>query len=149
MCIRDRLGLVPHPDLGEFGHVFYDLDDLTICDANTLKGGAPERLDLIDAEGRRWAVRSVVRVGRAGGFLPWVLGALVGWNRYRLDYELEAAQPVTLDYVKDRVGAVEQVFGNLDDYTEEHEAETADRLAKIRRAKTISRVAKLTEWGGF
>jgi hypothetical protein len=51
--------------------------------------------------------------------------------------------------VKDRACAEVQVFGDLDDHTEEHPADTGARIPRISAAKTITEVAKLSEWEGF
>lgn len=143
------LGFAPDSNLGEIGHVFPDLDSLTVCRAYTLKLGMPDGLELIDATGARWKLQTVEKVRRHGPLASWLIAAPLNWQRYRVDYELEPLPAMTLAEVKDRVCAEVQVFGDLDDYTDEYQAETAARISRIRRAKTIAQVAKLTEWEGF
>ena len=143
------LGFTPDPNLGEFGYVFPDLESLTVCRAYTLKLGMPDGLELVDAGGARWKVRAVEKVRRYGPLASWLIAATLNWQRYLVDYDLEPLPAMTLAEVKDRVCAEVQVFGDLDDYNEEHEAETAARIARIRAAKTIARVAELADWDGF
>ena len=143
------IGFTPDPDLGEFGYVFPDLESLTVCRAYTLKLGMPDGLELIDAGGARWKVKTVEKVRRHGPLALWLVAATLNWQRYVVDYDLEPLPPVTLAELQDRVCAEVQVFGGLDDYIDEHEAETAARIDKIRKAKTIAQVATLTEWEGF
>lgn len=143
------LGFTPSKDYGEFGWQFRDLDSLTVDSAQGAQSRAPIPPELIDANGQRWTVKSWRKVGRYGALFPWLLGGASGWNRYRGDYDLEPLPAVTLEQVQDRVCAVLTVFGEADDYTPEHEAETAALLAKIRKATSISRIAKLADWDGF
>ena len=143
------LGFMPEADLGEIGHVFPDLDSLTVCRAYTLKLRMPDGMELIDATGARWKVKTVDKVRRHGPLASWLIAAALNWQRYRVDYELEPLPALTLAEVKDRVCAEVQVFGDLDGPTEDDKAETAAQISRIRRAKTIAQVAKLTEWEGF
>jgi hypothetical protein len=149
-CFRfPLLGFTPDPGLGEIGYVFPDLESLTVCRAYTLKLGMPEGLELIDAGGARWKVRAVEKVRRHGPLGWWLIGAPLNWQRYRVDYELEPLPAVTLAEVQDRVCAEVQMFGDLDNPSEADQAHTAATVAKIRRAKTIAKVAELSEWKAF
>lgn len=143
------LGFTPDSELGEFGYVFPDLESLTVCRAYTLKLGMPEGLELIDAGGARWKVRAIEKVRRHGPLALWLIAAPLNWQRYRVDYDLEPLPAVTLAEVQERVCAEMQVFGGLDNPSEADQAHTAATLAKIRSAKTIARVAELSEWEGF
>jgi hypothetical protein len=143
------LGFSPDPNLGELGYMFPDLESLTICRGYTLKTRTPDDLELVDAGGARWKVKRVEKRSRYGPLAFWLVAATLNWQRYRVEYDLEPLPAMTLADVQERVCAVEQAFGDLDDYTEEYAAETAARLAKIRKAKSIARVAKLAEWEGF
>lgn len=52
---------------------FEDLNTLTSCGPRTLKNNMQIGMELIDAEGRRWGVRSIRRTGRDQPLLRWLI----------------------------------------------------------------------------
>src|SRR3990167_7537060 len=70
-----------------------DLDALTTCGPRTLTEGLQVGVELVDAEGRRWIVSSVLRTGRAGSLLSRLMP---GPAQFRIVHELELLAPLSL-----------------------------------------------------
>jgi hypothetical protein len=87
---------------------FQDLDRLTKCGPRTLKEDIQCGMELIDAEGRRWVVRSIKRTGRAGSLLSMLLP--FGPPQSRIEHELEPLEQVTLEDVRRRACAAMRAF---------------------------------------
>ena len=77
-------------DLNIWG--FQDLDRLTRCGPRTLKEDTQIGMEFVDADGRRWGVRSVRRTGRAGSLFSLLLP--FGPPQSRIEHDLEL--PVVL-----------------------------------------------------
>lgn len=112
-----------------------DLDALTTCGSRTLKDGLQLGMELIDADGRRWLVHSVKRIGRAGSLFRRLLYSPA---QLRIEHELEALQPVSLAETQDRVCAA--MKAHPDFWCQEDELDTVLRaqLAEVTAATTIS-----------
>jgi len=93
------------PDLEIWG--FQDLDRLTKCGPRTLRNNMQAGMELIDADGRRWIVRSVRKSGRTGSLLSLLLTAV---PQSRIEHELEPLQAVTLDDVRRRASAAMEAY---------------------------------------
>jgi hypothetical protein len=127
------------PDLENWG--FRDLNTLTSCGPRTLKDGSQIGMELIDANGRRWVVRSVQRTGRAGSLISWLASSLLSATpQSRIEHELEVVEPLSLMQVQDRACASLEAFPQ--DYCAEDERETvlASLLAKVRETKTVAEI---------
>lgn len=129
---------------------FQDIDTLTSCGPRTLKDHMQIGMELIDADGRRWIVRSVRRTGRAGSFLSW-LGSLVFLStpQSRIEHELDALEPVSLADGQARACASLEAYPH--DYCADDEMETvlAPLLAEVRRTKAIAEIHGLLGLDSF
>lgn len=121
-------------------HGFDDLNELTTCGPRTLKKQHQVDMEIVDADGRRWVVRSVRRTGRALPLLQWLLWAVLeAGSRSRVEYELDTMQPVSLADVKARVRAwmesdpIPSVEGEETDEEELARIDAADSIAEVRR----------------
>lgn len=136
------------PDLEMWA--FNDLDTLTSCGPKTLKDNMQDGLELIDADGRRWIVRSVTRVGRAESLLKSALSILLfATPQSRIDHELEALEPLSLDEVKARACAMLEAFP--EDYGQYDESDNvlAPLLAQVRAARDVASLPDLLGLDSF
>ena len=133
-CRFPVLGFTPDADVWGFP----DMDGLTSCGPRTLKKDMQSGMELVDADGRRWVVRSVRRTGRAGSLLPWLLRSLLATPQWRIEHELEPLPPVSLEEAQARVCAA--MAAHPDYWCEEDERATVlpARLAEVRATKTIA-----------
>lgn len=107
-----------------------DLEALTVCGPLTLMEAKLSGMELMDTEGRRWAVRSVRRMGPAkSGLARLVEPLLYGKRTSRIGHELSALTPLQLAEVKDRLGAGIEAFP--DDWGDDAE-KVAGRWAEVR-----------------
>lgn len=120
---------------------FQDLDRLTRCGPRTLKEDMQRGMELIDSEGRRWAVRSIRRTGRAGSLLSLLLP--FGPAQSRIEHELEALEPVTLEEVRRRARQATETFA--ENYSDEEQAEFEQLLVAVGRAAKIAEVYDLLQ----
>jgi hypothetical protein len=120
---------------------FQDLDRLTRCGPRTLKEDMQRGMELIDAGGRRWAVRSIRRTGRAGSLLSLLLP--FGPAQSRIEHELEALEPVTLEEVRRRARQATETF--MENYNDEERAEFEQLLVAVGRAANIAEVYDLLQ----
>lgn len=122
---------------------FRDLDTLTRCGPRTLKEGTQTGMELIDAAGSRWVVRSISRTGRAGSwvslFLPF------GPRQSRIEQDLEPLEKVLLEEVQRRACAAMEA--HAEDYSDgdEDEAEFKALLAKVRKTRKIAAIYDLLQ----
>jgi hypothetical protein len=120
---------------------FPDINTLTSCGPRTLKNNMQAGMELVDADGRRWIVRSVRRVGRARPLVKWVVSALLtGTPQFRIEHELEQLESVTLSEAQARVCA------SLRAFQEDFGAEEQDgvfferRVAEVSNTRTIAAI---------
>jgi hypothetical protein len=118
---------------------FADIETLTSCGPLTLKDNMQAGLELIDAEGRRFRVRSIRRIGRVA---PWwktlVMDLLTLKPQSRIEHELEPLEPISLSEVKRRVCTGLEEFSG--DYCADDQREEIlePMLAQVRSAKSIA-----------
>jgi len=122
---------------------FPDFDRLTKCGPRTLKAKMQDGMELIDAGGRRWRVRSVVRTGRAGSLLDLLPG--FGPPQSRIEHELEPLPALSLAEVQERTRESLEAFRG--DYTgfDGDEAEFSALLEKVGRAQSITEIYELLQ----
>jgi len=144
-CCFPVLGFTPDREIWGFP----DLDTLTSCGPRTLKNNSQSGMELVDVEGRRWVVRSVRRTGRGAPLLAWLLSHLLSTPQSRIEHELDAMAPLTLDDVKARVCASLESFPQ--DYCLDDERETvlAELLESVRAAKDIAALHELLGLDSF
>ncbi|MDP2009211.1 MAG: hypothetical protein Q8K11_03440 [Phenylobacterium sp.] len=136
------------PDLEMWA--FQDLDTLTSCGPETLRDNLQIGMELVDADGRRWIVRSVTRTGRAESVLKSLLSMLMfAKPQSRIEHELDALEPLSLEEVKARACAMLEAFP--EDYGQYDESDNvlAPLLAEVRRAKDIASLPELLGLDSF
>ncbi|WP_304777227.1 hypothetical protein [Phenylobacterium sp.] len=107
-------------------------------------------MELVDANGRGWIVRSVTRVGRAESLLKSLLSILLFAKlQSRIEHELDALEPLSLDEVKARACAMLEAFP--EDYGQYDYSDNvlAPLLAEVRRAKDIASLPELLGLDSF
>jgi hypothetical protein len=122
---------------------FQDLDRLTRCGPRTLKEDLQRGMELIDAEGRCWVVRSIKKTGRAGSLLSVLLP--FGPAQSRIEHELDALPPVTLEDVRRRACRAMEAFSENYVDSDEDKAEFDQLLVKVKQAGKISEVYDLLQ----
>lgn len=139
------LGFTPDREIWGFP----DLDTLTSCGPRTLKDNTQIGMELIDARGQRWAVRSVRRTGRAGSLPRWLFASLLSTPQFRIEHELEPLEAVSLKEVQERACASLEAFP--DDYCLDDERDTvlAPLMAKVRMTKSIGEIHDLLGLDSF
>jgi hypothetical protein len=130
------LGFTPDGDIWGFP----DLDRLTRCGPRTLKEDAQNEMELVDAEGRRWRVLAIRRIGRTGSWLK----ALLAGSLFRIEQELEELPPTTLAEVQQRSREAMK-SSQIDYYGEEGQAEYRSTLAKIGEMRSIAELYDLLQ----
>lgn len=131
------LGITPDKDIWGFP----DLAGLTTCGPKTLKDSMQHRMELVDADGRRWLVKSTRSTGRAGSvFTRWFRTFLTGVPQFRVEQELEVLEPLSLSQVHQRV--CEAMEAHPEFWCEDDERETVlpVRLAEVRATPTIEAI---------
>jgi hypothetical protein len=109
----------------------------------------PKSLELVDANGSRWAVKSTRRTGRSGSLFWWLILAPLGKNRCQIEWDLEPMAPLSLAEVQNLACDTTARFGEVDDWNEELEAETAGEIAKIRATRNIAELVPILNWPSF
>jgi hypothetical protein len=133
------LGWTPDKDIWAFP----DLNTLTSCGPKTLKEDMQANMELVDAELRRWVVRSVRRTGLGKPLWVWLISHLISTPQSRIEHELEPMPPLTLDQVKDRVcEAMETNPGYYGD-SDEVDQDLRDYMARVRAAGGIAEIIDL------
>jgi hypothetical protein len=131
------LGFTPDREIWGFG----DINTLTSCGPRTLKDNMQAGMELIDADGRRWIVRSVRRVGRARPLVPWLVSALLTASpQSRIEHELEELEIVTLSEVQARACASLRAFPQDFGADDEGDPVLEQRLADVCSVKTIAAI---------
>lgn len=123
-----------------------DLDALTTCGPRTLKEGLQVGMELVDAEGQRWVVQSVRRIGRAGSLLSLLLP---GPALSRIEHELEVLEPISLAEVQARVCSA--MKSHPDFWCEEDELDTVlpARLAEVSATPSIADIHEVLGLDSF
>jgi hypothetical protein len=130
------LGFTPDREIWGFA----DRETLTSVGRRTLRDDRQRGMELIDAAGRRWIVRSIRKVGRDQPLIPWIVSALLAGPTFRIEQELEPLAPLSLDEVKVRVCESLEAFSQ--DYCADDEREEVlePLLAHVRSAKSIAAI---------
>lgn len=123
-----------------------DLDGLTTCGPRTLAEDLQVGMELVDAEGRRWIVRSVQRIGRAGSLLSRLMP---GPAQYRIDHELESLEPVSLVEVQARVCGAMRAHPDFWCEDEERDTVLPVRLAEVKAVATIADIHEVLGLDSF
>ncbi|MDP3747164.1 MAG: hypothetical protein Q8Q88_08970 [Phenylobacterium sp.] len=123
-----------------------DLDALATCGPPTLAEGLQVRMELVDAEGRRWIVNSVLHTGRAGSLLSRLMP---GPAPLRIEHELELLAPLSLTDVQARV--CEAMRAHPDFWCEDEERDTIlpARLAEVTAAAAIADIHEVLGLDSF
>ena len=128
---------------------FPDLNTLTSCGPLTLKDNKQAGMELIDADGRRWIVRSIQRTGRAQPILRWLVAHAVSTPQSRIEQEMDKLPSVSIAEIQARACASLEAFP--EDYCADDErAEVLEPLlAKVRSAKSVARIFELLGLDSF
>lgn len=127
------------PDLDVWG--FPDLRGLTTCGPRTLKTDMQIDMELVDADGHRWIVRSVRRVGRAGSLVSSLIRSLLtSVPQSRIEQELEAMAPLTRDETCARVCSSMEAHPEFWCEDDERQTVLPERLARVRAVKSIAEI---------
>jgi hypothetical protein len=136
------LGFTPDTEIWGFP----DLDRLTRCGPRTLQGNMQSGMELIGSDGRRWGVRSVKRIGRAGSLIKQLL--FFGLPQSRIEHELEPLERVSLEEVQRRAcAAIEAHADNYCHHSAEEDWETfvEPLLAEVNATRNISDIYDLLQ----
>lgn len=130
------MGISPDRDMWGFP----DLRSLTTCGPRTVRDKSQVGMELVSLDGRRWRVASATKLGRASKLGRRILEALFLANpQYRVELELEAMAPLSLDEVKARacagLDAFPGYFGVSD--PEEPEPERSQIKAALNAAPSM------------
>jgi poly-gamma-glutamate capsule biosynthesis protein CapA/YwtB (metallophosphatase superfamily) len=140
------LGFTPDREIWGFG----DINTLTSCGPRTLKDNMQADMELVDADGRHWIVRSVRRVGRARPLVPWLLSALLtSAPQSRIEHELEELEIVTLTEVQARVCASLRAFPQDFGAVDERDPVLEERIAQVSNAQTIAAIHNVVGLDSF
>lgn len=123
-------------DLNIWG--FQDLDRLTRCGPRTLKEDTQIGMEFVDADGRRWEVRSVRRTGRAGSLFSLLLP--FGPPQSRIEHDLEPMEAVSIEEVRRRVCATLEAHAENYFQGDERETEFEPLLAAVRAARSVGEI---------
>lgn len=139
------LGFTPDKEIWGFE----DLNSLTSCGPRTLKDNMQLGMELIDADGKRWVVRSVRRIGRAESLLRTLIDAvLTASPQSRIEQELDELTPVSFAEIRDR--ACVSMEKNWECYCHFNEREEFEpRLAEVRSAKSVAQIFELMGLDSF
>jgi hypothetical protein len=140
------LGFTPDREIWGFP----DINTLTSCGPRTLKDNMQAGMELVDADGRRWIVRSVRRVGRARPLLWWFVSALLtGAPQSRIEHELEQLETVSLSEVQARTCASLRAFPEDWGAGEVDEAFLEQRIAEVSNTQTIEAIHEILGLDSF
>ena len=129
---------------------FLDLEDFATCTSWQLKYGERLGMVLVGPDLRCWKVDRVIDLGVVGPFWGRLLRFLVQQGVHRIDQEVEAIDPMTMEQVKDRV--VASIQANPDDWRDDEaiageagpprdEQELLDELkASVRAAASLPQI---------
>jgi hypothetical protein len=116
---------------------FPDFRSLTTCGPQTLRERMQDGMELIDANGRRWGVRSVQRIGRTGSIF---VALLSGKPQSKIEHELNDLGLWTLEEVQSRVCASMEAHPEF--WCEDSERSTVfpQRLGEVRATQNIAQI---------
>ena len=129
---------------------FLDPEDFSTCTSWDLKHGQRLGMVVVGPDLKCWKVVSVIDHGVVGSFLGRLLRFLVKQSVHRIDQQVEAIGPMTLDQVKDRVAV--SILANPDDWRDDEaiagevgppreEQELLDELvASVRAAASLPQI---------
>jgi hypothetical protein len=128
-------------DLNIWG--FQDLDRLTRCGPRTLKEDTQIGMEFVDADGRRWKVRSVRRTGRAGSLFSLLLP--FGPPQSRIEHELDPMHAVSIEEVRHQVCAAMEAHAENYFEGDERETEFEPLLSAVRTARSVRELYELLQ----
>lgn len=120
---------------------FPDLDRLTTCGPQTLKKNLQADMELIDAAGRLWIVKSVRRIGSVGLLLSILL---ISWPpQSRIEHELEAKGAMSIEDIRRRIRTTVEAHPDyyFDDPSDMKELEAL--LAQVDHASSVAELYQL------
>lgn len=139
------LGFTPDQEIWGFP----DPNTLTSCGPRTLQKDMQVGMELIDAGGRRWVVRSIRATGRGEPLLQWLLSFLLSTPQSRIEHELDELAPLSLPEIRERACA--SVEATSSDYCADDEREEIlePLLAKVRSASSVAEIHELLGLDSF
>jgi len=96
---------------------FLTPEDFSTCTSWDLQHGSRVGMVLVGPDLQCWKVVSVIDQGVVGPFWGRLLRFLVQQSVHRIDQQVEALEPMTLEQVKDRVAA--SIQANPDDWRDD------------------------------
>jgi hypothetical protein len=139
------LGITPDKSIWAFP----DRDVLTSCGPHTLRDNMQDGMELVDADGRRWMVESIQRTGRASSWLQWLIDRLISTPQSRIEHELTALDPVTLDEVKARVREAIETFPETYSDSNERESVLGEQIGNVMSAQKIADIPDILGLDSF
>lgn len=100
-------------------------------------------MELVDADGRRWKVRSVRRNGRAGSLLNLLLP--FGPPQSRIEHDLEPMEAASIEDVHDRICAAMKAEPEIYFHGDEREADFDPPLSVVRATSSVSELYELMQ----
>ncbi len=128
-------------DLNIWG--FQDLDRLTRCGPRTLKEGLQAGMELVDADARRWRVRSARRTGRAGSL--WSLLLPFGPPQSRIEHDLEPMERVSIEELRLKVCTALEAHAENYFEGDERATEFEPLLSAVRAASSVNEIYDLLQ----
>lgn len=141
----------PHSEAGrEKLDYFLSSEDFSTCTSWDLQHGSRLGMALVGPDLQCWKVVGVIDQGVVGPFWERVFRFLVQQSVHRIDQQVEAIDPMTLDQVKNRVAA--SIQANPDDWRDDEaiageagppreEQELLDELvASVRAAASLPQI---------
>ena len=108
----------PHSEAGrEKVDYFVGPEDFSTCTSWDLKHGSRGGMVMVGPDLQCWKVVSVIDHGVVGPFWGRLLRFIVQQSVHRIDQQVEAIEPMTLEQVKDRVAA--SIQANPDDWRDD------------------------------
>jgi len=140
------LGFTPDREIWGFP----DINTLTSCGPRTLKENLQAGMELVDADGRRWIVRSVRRVGRGQPLIPWLVSAvLTSTPQSRIEHEIEQLEPLTRDEAQDRACASMLAFPQDFGAEDVDDPLLAQRISEVRATQSIAAIHEVLGLDSF
>jgi hypothetical protein len=139
------LGFTPDREIWGFP----DMNALTSCGPRTLKDNMQAGLELVDADGRHWIVRSVRRVGRARPLLPWLVSTLISTPQSRIEHELEQLEKVSLSEAQARTCASMRAFPQDWGAEDADDPLLGERIAEVGNTHTIAAIHEVLGLDSF
>ena len=122
---------------------FPDLDRLTKCGPRTLKENTQLGMELVDAAGRGWVVRSVRRTGRAGSLLSSLL--IFAPRQSRIEHDLDPIGTLSIDEIRRRACAAMEAHAINYLEGDDPDVEFRPLLAKVGKAQSVAEIYDLLQ----